>query len=143
MNPCKMYFGQTSTLPPSIHQKLHKHDRCCMQHNQLPSKIHVGLEDNLLTENCRTGSSDLFSTISSSDLFLKYSDYIEVEFISGAGDNRKQYQERNNMVGKLTFFRQSVIFDNSSNDFCKLILFMGLPLCLLCQTIQLKPNPSV
>jgi hypothetical protein len=40
MNLCTMVFVQTSPLPPSMY------GRCCMQNNQLPTEIHVELEDN-------------------------------------------------------------------------------------------------
>ena len=33
-NQYRMFFVQTSTLPPSMHQKLTKHGRSCMQNNQ-------------------------------------------------------------------------------------------------------------
>jgi hypothetical protein len=46
MNQYKMFFVQTSTLPPRTHQKLTKHGRFCKQNNQLPNQSHVELEDN-------------------------------------------------------------------------------------------------
>ena len=46
MNGYRMFFDQTSTLPPSMHRKLTKHERCCMQNNQLPTDSHVELEEN-------------------------------------------------------------------------------------------------
>ena len=45
MNRSRMSFIQTSTLPPSMHQKLIKQGRCCMENNQLLTKSQVGLED--------------------------------------------------------------------------------------------------
>ena len=39
MNRYGMFVIQTSTLPPSIHQKLSKHGRSCMQNNQLQPKV--------------------------------------------------------------------------------------------------------
>jgi hypothetical protein len=42
----KMFFVQTSTLPPRMCQKLTKHRRFCKQNNQLPNKSHDELEDN-------------------------------------------------------------------------------------------------
>jgi hypothetical protein len=41
-----MFFVQTSTLPPRMHQKLTKHGRFCKQNNQLPTKTPDELEDN-------------------------------------------------------------------------------------------------
>ena len=46
MNQYRMFFVQTSTLPPHIHQEVTKHGKFCKQNNQLPTKIHVELEDN-------------------------------------------------------------------------------------------------
>jgi hypothetical protein len=46
-----MFFVQTSTLPPHMHQKLTKHGRFCKQNNQLPTKSHDELEDNSNTYN--------------------------------------------------------------------------------------------
>ena len=46
MNGYKMFFDQTSTQPPSMHRKRTKHERCCMQNNQLPTDSHVELEEN-------------------------------------------------------------------------------------------------
>jgi hypothetical protein len=43
-----MFFVQTSTLPPHMHQKLTKHRKFCKQNNQLPTKTHVELKDNML-----------------------------------------------------------------------------------------------
>ena len=45
MNRYRM-FVQTFTLPSSMHQKLTKHGRYCMQNNQLPIQSHVEIEDN-------------------------------------------------------------------------------------------------
>jgi hypothetical protein len=41
-----MFFIQTFTLPPRMHQKLTKHEIFCKQNNQLPTKSHVELQDN-------------------------------------------------------------------------------------------------
>jgi hypothetical protein len=46
MNQYKMFFVQTSTLSPRMHQKLAKHGNICKQNNQLPTKNHDELEDN-------------------------------------------------------------------------------------------------
>jgi hypothetical protein len=46
MNRYRMFFIQTSTLPPRMHQKLTKHGRICQQNNQLPTKSHDELGDN-------------------------------------------------------------------------------------------------
>jgi hypothetical protein len=46
MNRYRMFFVQTSTLPPWMHHKLTKHGRFCKQNNQLPTKTHVELKDN-------------------------------------------------------------------------------------------------
>ena len=40
-----MFFVQTSTLPPRMHQNLTKHGKFCKQNNQLPTKNHVDLKD--------------------------------------------------------------------------------------------------
>jgi hypothetical protein len=37
-----MFFFRTSTLSPSMNPKLTEHGRCCMQNNQLLTRIHVG-----------------------------------------------------------------------------------------------------
>ena len=43
----RTFFVQTSTwLPPSSHRTVTEHGRCCMQNNQLPTKIHVELLGN-------------------------------------------------------------------------------------------------
>ena len=46
MNRYRMFFVQTSTLPPRMHQKLTKHGKFCKQNNQLPTKSHEELNDN-------------------------------------------------------------------------------------------------
>ena len=46
MNRYRMFFVQTSTLPPRTHQKLTKHGKFCKQNNQIPTKSHAELEDN-------------------------------------------------------------------------------------------------
>jgi hypothetical protein len=46
MNQYRMFFVQTSTLPPHMHQKLTKHGKFYKQNNQLPTKSHVELKDN-------------------------------------------------------------------------------------------------
>jgi hypothetical protein len=46
MNRYRMFFVQTSTLPPRMHHKLTKHGRFCKQNNQLPTKTHVESKDN-------------------------------------------------------------------------------------------------
>jgi hypothetical protein len=46
MNRYRMFFVQTSTLPPRMHQELTKHGRFYNQNNQLPTKSHVELKDN-------------------------------------------------------------------------------------------------
>ena len=46
MNRYRMFYLQTSTLPPRMHHKLTKHGRFCMQNNQLPTKTHVESKDN-------------------------------------------------------------------------------------------------
>ena len=46
MNQYRMFFAETSTWPPKMHQKLTKHGRFCKQKNQLPTKSHDELEDN-------------------------------------------------------------------------------------------------
>ena len=48
MNWYKMFYHQTSTLPPSMHHKLTKYGRSCVQSNQLPTKSHAELEDNTI-----------------------------------------------------------------------------------------------
>ena len=46
MNQYRMFFVQTSILPPRMHHKLTKHGGFCKQNNQLPTKTHVELKDN-------------------------------------------------------------------------------------------------
>jgi hypothetical protein len=46
MNRYGMFYVQTSTLLPSMHQKLAKHGMWCMQNSQLSSKTHVEFEHN-------------------------------------------------------------------------------------------------
>jgi hypothetical protein len=41
-----MFFVQTSTPPPRMHQKLTNHERFYKQNNQLPTKNHDELKDN-------------------------------------------------------------------------------------------------
>ena len=50
----RIFFIQTSTLTPSMHQKLTKHGKFCMQNNQLPSNTPVEVTDN---SNKQTSSS--------------------------------------------------------------------------------------
>jgi hypothetical protein len=70
MNRYRMFFVQTSTLPPRMHHKLTKHGRFCKQNNQLPTKSHVEFKDNsiislilsfgaLSGENCQLVIDDL------------------------------------------------------------------------------------
>ena len=47
MNQYRMFFVQTSSLPPRMHQKLTKHEIFFKQNNQLPTKSHVELKDKL------------------------------------------------------------------------------------------------
>jgi hypothetical protein len=47
--PYRMFYVQTSTLPPRMHQKLTKHGRFCKQNNQLPTKTHVELKDDSIS----------------------------------------------------------------------------------------------
>jgi hypothetical protein len=46
MNRYRIFYLQTSTLPPRMHHKLTKHGRFCKQNNHLPTKTHVELKDN-------------------------------------------------------------------------------------------------
>jgi hypothetical protein len=46
MNRYRMFFVQTSTLPPRMHHKFTKHGRFCKRNNQLPTKTHIELKDN-------------------------------------------------------------------------------------------------
>ena len=46
MNRYRMFYVQTSTLPPRMHQNLTKHGRFCKQNNQLLTKSHVELKYN-------------------------------------------------------------------------------------------------
>ena len=46
MNQCRMFFVQTSTLPPCMHRVLTEYGRCCMQNNSLLTKSPVELEEN-------------------------------------------------------------------------------------------------
>jgi hypothetical protein len=41
-----MFFVQTSTPPPRMHQKLTKHEKFDKQNNQLPTESHVELKNN-------------------------------------------------------------------------------------------------
>ena len=49
MNRQRMFFVQTSMLLPSMHWKLNKHGRGCMQNDQLPVNSYVESEDNFIT----------------------------------------------------------------------------------------------
>ena len=46
MNQYRMFFVQTFSWPPNMHQTLTKHGRFCKQNNHLPIKSHDELEDN-------------------------------------------------------------------------------------------------
>jgi hypothetical protein len=46
-----MFFVQTSTLPPRMHQKLTKYGRFSKHNNQLPTKSHDELEDSSIISN--------------------------------------------------------------------------------------------
>jgi hypothetical protein len=50
MNQYRMFFVQTSTPLPRMHQKLTKHGKFCKQNNQLPTISHDELEDNSVIE---------------------------------------------------------------------------------------------
>ena len=52
MNWYRMFYVQTSTLRPRMHQKLTNHGKFCMQNNQLPTKSHVELKDNSIIHAC-------------------------------------------------------------------------------------------
>jgi hypothetical protein len=52
-----MFYVQTSTLPPRMHQKLTKHGKFCKQNNQLPTKTHVELKDNSISNGFLTDSA--------------------------------------------------------------------------------------
>jgi hypothetical protein len=67
MNRYRMFFVQTSTLPPRMHQKLTKPGRFCKQNNQLPTKSHVELKDN---SNERTTFGQEFSSMKMDPLEL-------------------------------------------------------------------------
>ena len=45
-NRYRMFFIQTSTLTPNVHLKSTKHEKFCMQNNQLPFNTQVELIDN-------------------------------------------------------------------------------------------------
>ena len=47
VNRYRMFFVQTSTRLPNMYQKLITHGDFCKQNNQLPTKSHDVLEDNL------------------------------------------------------------------------------------------------
>ena len=53
MNQYRMFFVQTSTLPPSMHQKISEHGKYCLQNNQLSTQRHIKLEDNSKVEKLR------------------------------------------------------------------------------------------
>ena len=53
MNQYRMFFVQTSTRPPNMHQKLTKHGRFCKQNNQLPTKSRDELEYNSIVYDFR------------------------------------------------------------------------------------------
>ena len=55
MNQYRMFYLQTSTLPPRMHHKLTKHERFCKQNNQLPTKSNVELKDNSNIHTFNTG----------------------------------------------------------------------------------------
>jgi hypothetical protein len=59
-----MFFVQTSTLPPRMHQKLTKHGRFCKQNNQLPTKSHVELKVKILSKKRDIGCKLLVETTS-------------------------------------------------------------------------------
>ena len=52
-----MFFVQTSTLPPSMHQNLTEHGRCFMQIRKLLTKIHVELDESSRHENIMNSRS--------------------------------------------------------------------------------------
>jgi hypothetical protein len=49
MNQYRMFFVQTSTLPPRMYQRLTKYGRFCKQNNQLLTKSHNELKDNSIS----------------------------------------------------------------------------------------------
>ena len=65
MNRYRMFYVQTSTLPPRMHHKLTKHGRFCEQNNQLPTKTHVELKDNsIVYENwCRESLTQFWECV--------------------------------------------------------------------------------
>jgi hypothetical protein len=48
-----LFFLQTSTPTPSMHQKLIEHGKNCMQNNQLQTKTPVELEDDSINSSCK------------------------------------------------------------------------------------------
>ena len=67
----RMFFIQTSTLTPSMHQELLKHGKFCIQNNQLPSNTPVELTDN----SCKQTSSSIGLLISYHQLAFEQRDY--------------------------------------------------------------------
>jgi hypothetical protein len=59
MNRYRMFFVQTSTLPPRMHQKLTKHGRFCKQNNQIPTKSHNELKDNSIYKGVSPGHNSI------------------------------------------------------------------------------------
>ena len=54
MNRYRMFFVQVSTPPPSMHQKLTEHGRCCIHNKQLLTKTYVALENNSNVQHLKT-----------------------------------------------------------------------------------------
>jgi hypothetical protein len=62
MKRYRMFFAQTSTLPPCMHQKLAKHGRFWKQNNKLPTKSHIELENNFIV-TCNASLISLFKSM--------------------------------------------------------------------------------
>jgi hypothetical protein len=65
-----MFFVQTSTPPPCMHQKLTRHGWFCNQNNQFPTDSHDELEDNSINLSCSLDMQDFAK-------FLMFEDVID------------------------------------------------------------------
>ena len=70
MDKDRMFFVQTSTLTPGMHQKLNKHGKYCMQNNQLPTQSLVELMDNSIVVMIANNFMSLYKTWKNPQIFI-------------------------------------------------------------------------
>ena len=73
VNRYKVFFVQTSRLPPSIHQKLNQYGRCCVEINKLPT--------NGLVES-KVGTFNSLQFLLLRRKLLRFEEYLIIDFLN-------------------------------------------------------------